>query len=584
MNSASASEQNDLRSDCKRKPGNVGDWLALAGVLVVFSLLVLRRFGDLSLGYPDADRILMDGVFFRDFLFDLPFSDPYGYVQHYFAQYPALSIGYRPPFFPFIEGLFNAVFGVEMWSSRLALLLFGLVGLTAFFLIVRRMFGSASAIAATALLATTPFVIRLSWYTMGEVPVLSMALITIFFYHRYVMSEKTSQLVLAGTAAVLAAWTKQTAFFLFVWMFLHQFTIGGLLGQLRQRRVWFTIAGVAIGLAPLVLITLWLGDQNLKQSIGMIPILLGGQAFAADVLPASIADRLNRNVLLGHLKQIYEVHLSWPALALSLVGLIWAVWIRDKRAWFWFSFVIVVYVVFTYIKGQNSRYPIFWIPAFLVFASLPLAYLQGRWQRGFQLYVGLLAATVAWQVFSIYQIAPKYATGYDDAARFVLENSESPTAFFDGYNNGYFTYFMRAFDPERSMYVLRGDKLLSSSSIGGRNMLEIHAKDADDVREMLWKYGVQYVVVEDKNTIEVPIHNLLRRVLERDPRFRLVKTIPVDTGTPSTREPLEGISLLIYEVRDRGKPQDGILELRLPVVGQTLRVPLRGLQERQVED
>jgi hypothetical protein len=206
--------------------------------------------------------------------------------------------------------------------------------------------------------------------------------------------------------------------------------------------------------------------------------------------------------------------------------------------------------------------------------------LEQRSKRGFQLYAGILAATVAWQVFAVSQIAPKYATGYDEAAQFVLDNSESPTVFFDGYNNGYFTYFMRALDPDRSMFVLRGDKLLSSTSIAGRNRLEVHAEDASDIIGILEQYGVQYVVVEDKNTIKIPIHGVLRRVLERNDRFELVKTIPVDTGSPSTREPLDGVSLLIYEVHDRGAPKDGILELRLPVVGQTLRVPLRGLQER----
>jgi hypothetical protein len=75
----------------------------------------------------------------------------------------------------------------------------------------------------------------------------------------------------------------------------------------------------------------------------------------------------------------------------------------------------------------------------------------------------------------------------------------------------------------------------------------------------------------------------LRRVLEENDRFELVKTIPVDTGSPSTREPLEGVSLLIYEVHDRGVSKDGILELRLPVVGQTPRVPLRGLERGSPE-
>ena len=115
---------------------------------------------------------------------------------------------------------------------------------------------------------------------------------------------------------------------------------------------------------------------------------------------------------------------------------------------------------------------------------------------------------------------------------------------------------MRALDPQRSMYVLRGDKLLSSTSIGG-NRLEVHAHDADDVKALLDRFGIQFVVVEDKNTIGIPIHGVLKgEVLKADERFELVKRIPVDTGVPLTRSPLEGVSLLIYEVRGRGLPKD----------------------------
>jgi len=230
------------------------------------------------------------------------------------------------------------------------------------------------------------------------------------------------------------------------------------------------------------------------------------------------------------------------------------------------------------------RYPIFWIPAFLVFAAVPLAYFSIRTRRAVTIYGALVFAAAIWQVVVIAQMQPKFATGYDAAARYVLEHSDSPTVFFDGYNNGYFTFFIRSLDSERSMYVLRGDKLLSSTSIGGHNRLEVHAHDAAEVAAILDEFGPQFVVVEDKNTIGVPIHGVLRELLRADSRYRLVKRIPVDTGNPSTRDPLDGISLLVYEVLDRSHPGDGVLRLRLPVVGQTLQVPLRGLHERAVNE
>ena len=50
------------------------DRYGIYAVLSVTAVLLLRQIGDSSLGYPDADRILMDGVFIRDFLSDMPIS------------------------------------------------------------------------------------------------------------------------------------------------------------------------------------------------------------------------------------------------------------------------------------------------------------------------------------------------------------------------------------------------------------------------------------------------------------------------------------------------------------------------------
>ena len=126
--------------------------MLLAVLMATGVILFSRAFFDASLGYPDADRILMDGVFIHDFLRDLPLSHVYDYTINYYGQYPALSIGYRPPFFPFVEGLFHLVFGMNTWSSRLALLFFGLVGIASWFALVRRIFDYATAFFSTLLI------------------------------------------------------------------------------------------------------------------------------------------------------------------------------------------------------------------------------------------------------------------------------------------------------------------------------------------------------------------------------------------------------------------------------------------------
>jgi hypothetical protein len=537
--------------------------VTIAGVA---ALVLLRQFANQALGYPDADRILMDGVFFRDFFVDLPLLHPYDYVTSYYGQYPALSIGYRPPFFPFVEGLFNLVLGPEIWSSRLALFSFALGGLAAFYLLLRRTFNVATAAAGTLLLVTTPFFAEFGWYTMGEIPLVSMSLITAYFFHRYMTGGKTLDLALTATALVLSLYTKQTALFLALWMVIYSVGAGRALEQLKQRRVWITALVAVVATLPLLAITLWLADQNMAQSVGT------GGAVNLDA-------RLQTSRLLTLPRQLYELHLTLPTLVLALFGFGWALARRDRRLWFWFSLIAAVYLFFTYLMNLNARYPIVWIPAFCALAAMPvgLAKPGGRLRTAL---LAILAAIVLYQVWAVYQRAPKFATGYDDAAAYVLEHSESPTVFFDGYNNGYFTYFMRALDPKRSMWVLRGDKLLTSSSIASHNRLEVHIEDAAGIDALLDRFGPQFIVVESRNTIGPPVHGILRNHLATSDSFVLRDTIPVDTGNPSTREPLKDLDLLVYERVNRPTPTGGILKLHLPVVGQTLEIPLRDIGSR----
>jgi hypothetical protein len=544
----------------RRSPGA---FLGLLAVLGVAAVLLLRSLFDTSLGYPDADRILMDGVFIRDFLSELPLTRVYDYTIQYFGQYPALSIGYRPPFFPFLEGLYNLVFGVNMWSSRLALFTFVVVGVSSWYLLINRAFDTLTAFLASLLLVTTPFLVQWGWYTMGEWPVLAMVLLTGYLFYRYSETDTPRYLYGAALALALAMWTKQTAGFALVWILLYTAFSGKLLSYLKRREVWLALLLLVVLVTPLAIVTAWLGAQNIGQSIGT-------EEFLKNV------SRLSWKNFSHHLGTLFQQHLPLPTLILAGVGLAWAIARRDRRVLFFLALILATYAVFTYIVGKNARYPLFWIPAFTALAALPVHY-AARHSRTAVALAGIFVAGISgYQSFLAWQRSPSYATGFDEAARYVLANSESPTVFFDGYNNGYFTYFTRALDPGRSMYVLRGDKLLSSSSIVAKHWLEVHAQTDKDIRKILDDYGVQYVVVESKDVGGVEIHQRLREFLVKGP-FRLAANIPVSTNRP----PLKGQNLLIYEYLERKGMAAETIKLRLPVVGQTVTVPMRALPERR---
>ncbi|NOQ64209.1 MAG: glycosyltransferase [Methyloprofundus sp.] len=527
-------------------------WLAL--FLIAF--LLLRGLGNDSLGYPDADRILMDGVFVHDFLRDMPLLHIYDYTIHYFAQYPALSIGYRPPFFPLIEAIFNGTLGVTMSSSRLALVAFVLLGAVAWYRLVCRIFDANTALLSLLLYATTPFVVQWGWYTMAELPVLSMSLMTAYYYYRYTETDQARYFYAMSILFVLTVWTKQTAVFIAIWFVLYALFNGQLIAYLKRKEVWLGLLLMLVLLTPLAMITLWLGKKNISQSIGGA----GGKVVSAHYI---------WHVLSFYFKKLYFKQLTQPVFFFSMLGMGLSVFYRDKRVHYFFLGILSTYVFFTYLNARDARYTLFWLPAFCLFAALPFYYLKKYpWPR--YILSALLVLTLSYQLYRVTEKSAMYATGYDVAAQYVLEHSLVPMVFFDGFNNGYFTYFMRTLDAQHRYFVLRGDKLLSSSSVFSKSSQAVHAHNTEDFRKVLVQYGVDLVVAESRNEVGIAIHDDFRAYLKTSD-FELLTAIPVD----SNRSQLKNQQLLIYRFLQRQPLSADYLELHLPIVGQVLKVPMR---------
>jgi hypothetical protein len=531
-----------------------GAFLRLTALLAVAALVALRAIGDSTLGVPDADRILMDGVFVRDFLHDLPLWDVYSYAVDYYAQYPALSIGYRPPFFPLFEGIANAAFGIEQWSSRLALTGFWLAGLAGWFLLVRRTHDEDVAFWSGMLLATCPFVVQWGWYTMAELPVLALTMLTAWAFQRYLDDDRGRWLILAALLLGLAMWTKQTAVFAALWLSLVLILGGRLPATIRRRSTWVAVLVLLAFALPLLAMTLWLGEKNIAQSVGT----------GAAAAPSA---RLPWKNLLFYPLHLWIEQIPRPVLLLSALGIALALRARMAYTGLFLLWIGAVYAVFTYLTAKESRYVLFWIPPLLLFATLPLMVLRES-RLGRLVAHGSLALLIGYQLYAIYSTPPRSATGYAEAARFALSESESRTLFFDGYNNGYFIWEVRRHDAERRFRVLRGDKTLSASSIKANSYLTVLARDAEDIRRVLDDNGVELAVVESNQDFGIPIHRELRRFLREGP-FELLHEIPV---VATGRAPLANQRLLIYRYLERKQGTGGKLAIPVPTVGKILEV------------
>src|SRR5690348_1052986 len=100
-----------------------GDALSLLILWIGICLLFWRALDAGEFWWTDESRHAMNGVFFLDLWRDLPFQKPYEYALQYFAQYPALALNWYPPFFPVVESVFFALFGITESAGRITVLM-----------------------------------------------------------------------------------------------------------------------------------------------------------------------------------------------------------------------------------------------------------------------------------------------------------------------------------------------------------------------------------------------------------------------------------------------------------------------------
>ncbi|MBF0614705.1 MAG: phospholipid carrier-dependent glycosyltransferase [Magnetococcales bacterium] len=548
------------------QPSSVRHRLLLGILILLASFLASRGLFDPDVGWPDADRIVMDGVFIHDFLRDLQFGTLfsvdfpariYQYAVDYYTQYPSLSLGAKPPLFPFVESIFFFLFGVNDLSAKASVILFSIIGLIAWYDLVRQTHDHATAWLSSGLLFTTPFIVYWSWYTMLEIPVLAMALVTANTMWRYVETRANRWLYWSAFALSLSMWTKQAAFFMVPWFLIWMILLGRTTEMLRDRAVWKATALVIVLNLPLLVLSIWLGKNNMAL------------AFEGVRESHRVGSWFDWSYLRQYIDILIRDQVTIPVLLLSLIGFATSLYRRDRQTLIYFSLIVGTFLFFTALRSfRIDRYTIFWVPGFALFAVIPIHHFRKHplFQR---LGTACILAVMVYQIHLCQTTTPAFTKGHQEAARFAIEQSKNGRIFMDGVNNGYFIYYVRLNDPNRNYFILRGDKLLHSSNVMTEDWTQIHTHDLQGIRSHLDQHGIDILVVEESNYTNLEIHQMLRDHLKSD-AFELLKTIPVH----SSRSSLKNQSLLIYRYKQAKAPGTKRFKLSLPIVGITLDTSL----------
>lgn len=491
----------------------------------------------------DETRHVMTGMFFRDASADLPQSlrTPREYATNYYLHYPALGLVIWPPLFHMVEGTAMWLFGPSYSVARLVAFSFALLGTIYFYRLVSLTHGRRFATAALALFGLSPFIFDFTGSVLLEIPALAFVLGCVFYIERYLGVLSGRDAVLACVFAALAALTRFDGVLLLPYA-LIRLVLSRRLGLITSKPVLLGSV-LALGLtAPYYLFTWKLYGEGIRHA-------------AVHGTGAGATSWLNPGNFI-----LYPAYLpllvGWTATAAAVVGIVACLRYRRGNCLAYFALLAATYITFVPLAEPDERHAVYWIPALAVFALEGVLTLTRKWDRWRRYAVVALIVGVGLEtVIPLGESEWKkiYIRGTQTAAFHVLQHtSDDRPCLYDGQLNGAFIYAVRCHDHNRTLVVLRAEKLLYSVRSDPRGGYEEYATTDAAVLETLHKYDPAYVVVEDPQVfIETVAGDRLRRVLRENPQEYLLDcAIPLETNY----EKFKVCRLLIYR-KLRPNPQ-----------------------------
>jgi hypothetical protein len=463
------------------------------------------------------------GLYFADFLHDLPVTHPIEYTLRYEAQYPALGLLHWPPVFHFVEGVMFLLLGRTVVVARVAVLMFALFGSYFWFKLVTHLQDSWTAAASTIVLVSHRELLLYEKTVMLEIPALAICIAASFCWIQYLergLRRHVWWFALLASAAIL---TKYQSAYLGVFCLLM------VIVERKWRRVLNFNVVAAAGFSLLLIVPYGIVAYRL---VGHWLLYLATQAAGATYAALKLPPGPNPY---AYYWMKLPGQLGWPLLGLSVIGLLTCKWWAKKEgAVTMLMWIAACYLTMSLVSTKEPRYILYWLPPWVYFALGPLT------AKLRDLRVGLLRTFSACALLLAYAgwawtYQRPYVSGYEAAARYVIQRDGRGLVLFDGDLPGNFIFFMRSLDPARRFVIV---KRLSAVTEGGTWVATTRA----GLQKFIDEYGVKSVLISENFEMNFDEHARLRELLQT-PDFRLVERFPVETNVPNLRDH----NLLLYQ-------------------------------------
>jgi 4-amino-4-deoxy-L-arabinose transferase-like glycosyltransferase len=298
----------------------------------------------------------------------------FGYPQIDWAGNAPGYVGTEFPILPFIAAVCYKFAGVHEWIGRIQAVILFAVSLPFFFLLVREIFGSTAAVWASFFFCFTPLNVFAGRSFMPDVPSLSLAIVGLYFFLRWVEQGQSASLFVAAIAISLSLLIKITSIVI-VAPLVHLAVVG----RLCQPR---TLSGFTVK-RPTVL-----GALALFAGIALLPSAAWywhahqiAQEFYPHHFFGAGGIRVESFAWYWHIAQQTLTSSLTPLLSLmALIGLLVAQ-SRDRRYSRFFHWWLVAMVLFVIVVGYGNRhrwYQLPLVPIAAAFAGAACAFVGSK--------------------------------------------------------------------------------------------------------------------------------------------------------------------------------------------------------------
>ena len=109
-----------------------------------------------------------------------------------------------------------AVFGISVFSGKLTILFFVLLGSIMWFRLIQSLYDENTALFSTLLFITTPFFVQFSTMVMSEIPALALMITASFYFHQYLKSKSRCKVANVRTRIILVMYVRVYVHYLWI--------------------------------------------------------------------------------------------------------------------------------------------------------------------------------------------------------------------------------------------------------------------------------------------------------------------------------------------------------------------------------